>query len=551
MARILAGVVASLALLKTCAADFASYNASEYSIAKAGLLANIGTNGAKPGIVIASPSTSNPNYLYTWTRDSSLVFKLLIDQYTQGRDTSTLQYITDFVTAEGVLQGVSNPSGNVDETAFTGAWGRPQRDGPALRATAMITLGNYLISKGNTSYPTNTLWPKIQIDLDFVSQNWNNTGFDLWEEIDGSSFFTIAVQHRSMREGAAFATKQGDTTRATSYTNSGNALLCFLQSFWSSSSSALIANTNVNDGRSGLDINTILGVIHTFDPAAGPDATTFQPGSDKALLNHYTTVNSFRGSLYSINSGIAAGSAVNLGRYKEDVYFNGNPWYLATLAAAEQLYDALYQWNAAGTISVTSTSLPFFTQLVPSTTVGNYASSSTTYATLVSAVTTYADGFVTLAQKYTPSGGQLSEQYDKAAGTQLSAVKLTWSFASAITAFDAKSKFVPASWGAKGLTATCTTVAVTFKEVATTVLGENIYIVGSISQLANWDTDNAILLSSASYPTWSVTINIPASITFQYKYIRIDNGVVTWESDPNRSLTTPTSGTYTENDTWR
>lgn len=36
-------------LLQTCVADFASYNASEYPVAKAGVLANIGTNGAKPG----------------------------------------------------------------------------------------------------------------------------------------------------------------------------------------------------------------------------------------------------------------------------------------------------------------------------------------------------------------------------------------------------------------------------------------------------------------------------------------------------------------------
>jgi hypothetical protein len=63
--------------------------------------------------------------------------------------------------------------------------------------------------------------------------------------------------------------------------------------------------------------------FRTISPAAGPDAITFQPGSDKALLNHYTTVNSFRGSLYSINSHIAAGQAVNIGRYKEDVYYNG------------------------------------------------------------------------------------------------------------------------------------------------------------------------------------------------------------------------------------
>lgn len=50
------------------------------------LLANIGPNGAKsagaaPGIVIASPSTEEPNYLFTWVRDSSLVFKHIIDEY--------------------------------------------------------------------------------------------------------------------------------------------------------------------------------------------------------------------------------------------------------------------------------------------------------------------------------------------------------------------------------------------------------------------------------------------------------------------------------------
>jgi glucoamylase len=140
-----------------------SYVASESPIARAGLLANIGPNGSKSagakvseasfsrhaniahlllhqaGIVIASPSTSNPDYLYTWVRDSSLVFKEIIDQYTSGRDTSTRSLIDQFVSAEATLQQVSNPSGtvttgglgepkfNIDETAFTGAWGRPQR----------------------------------------------------------------------------------------------------------------------------------------------------------------------------------------------------------------------------------------------------------------------------------------------------------------------------------------------------------------------------------------------------------------------------------------
>lgn len=63
-----------------------TYLAAESPIAKTGLLANIGSSGsksqgAKPGIVIASPSNTNPNYLFTWTRDSSLVFQAIIEQY--------------------------------------------------------------------------------------------------------------------------------------------------------------------------------------------------------------------------------------------------------------------------------------------------------------------------------------------------------------------------------------------------------------------------------------------------------------------------------------
>ena len=90
-------------------------------------------------MVIASPSTSNPNYLYTWVRDSSLVFKTIIDQFTTGEDTSLRGLIDEFTSAESILQQTSNPSGsvsagglgepkfNIDETAFTGSWGRPQR----------------------------------------------------------------------------------------------------------------------------------------------------------------------------------------------------------------------------------------------------------------------------------------------------------------------------------------------------------------------------------------------------------------------------------------
>ncbi|KAI9059251.1 carbohydrate-binding module family 20 protein [Trametes sanguinea] len=485
-----------------------AYVASESPIAKQGA-----------GIVVASPSTENPDYLYTWTRDSSLVFKLLIDQFTSGEDTSLRGLIDDFTSAEAILQQVSNPSGtvstgglgepkfNIDETAFTGAWGRPQRDGPALRATSIIRYANWLLDNGNTTYVSNTLWPVIQLDLDYVADNWNQSTFDLWEEVDSSSFFTTAVQHRALREGATFASRIGQSSVVSGYTTQADNLLCFLQSYWNPSGGYITANTG--GGRSGKDSNTVLTSIHTFDPAAGCDAATFQPCSDKALSNLKVYVDAFR-SIYTINNGIASNAAVATGRYPEDSYMGGNPWYLTTSAVAEQLYDALYVWDQLGGLN------------------------------------------------YTPADGGLAEQFSRSDGTPLSAVDLTWSYAAALTAFAARDGKTYGSWGAAGLKvpASCSggggaTVAVTFNVQATTVFGENIYITGSVAALQNWSPDSALILSAANYPTWSITVNLPANTVVQYKYIRKFNGQVTWESDPNNQITTPSGGSFTQNDVWR
>lgn len=548
------------------------YVATESPIAKAGLLANIGPSGsksagAKAGLVIASPSASNPNYLFTWTRDSALVFKTIIDRFTRGEDGTLRTSIDQYIAAQASLQQVSNPSGsvstgglgeakfNIDGSAFTGPWGRPQRDGPALRATALVTYANWLVDNSNTSFVTSNIWPVLKLDLDYVSIYWNQTGFDLWEEVSSSSFFTTAVQHRALREGAALASKIGQTAAVSVYHAQADNILCFLQSYWNPSGSFITSNTG--GGRSGKDANSALASIHTFDPAAGCDAATFQPCSDKALASLKVYVDSFR-SIYGINSGIASNAAVATGRYPEDVYFNGNPWYLTTAAVAEQLYDALIVWTQRSSLTVTSTSLAFFRQFLPSVTAGTYTSSTPTFITLTSAVRTFADGFLAINAKHTPANGGLAEQFDRNNGSPLSAVDLTWSYASALTAFAAREGVVPASWGAQGLVvpSVCNknvgpTVQVTFNVVATTQFGENIFLTGSLDALQSWSPDNALALSATNYPTWSVTVTLPASTNFEYKYIRKFNGVVTWESDPNNSQSTPVTGSSTINDTWR
>ena len=64
---------------------------------------------------------------------------------------------------------------------------------------------------------------------------------------------------------------------------------------------------------------------------------------------------------------------------------------------------------------------------MPGITIGTYASSSSTYSILTAALKTYADGYMSLIEEYTPSGGALAEQYSRANGAPLSAIDLTWS----------------------------------------------------------------------------------------------------------------------------
>ncbi|KDQ19153.1 carbohydrate-binding module family 20 protein [Botryobasidium botryosum FD-172 SS1] len=566
---LVAAPFASAKPLPRAAADVSSFITSEGPIAYAGIMNNIGPTGskslgAKAGVVIAAPSTS-PDYRYEWIRDSSLVFKLLVDTYTSGGDQSLNALTKTWIESQGRIQQLTNPSGSLstgglgepkfqlNETAFEGPWGRPQRDGPALRSTAMISFANYLFTTGESSYVTTTIWPIVQLDLDYVQNNWNMTGFDLWEEVDGSSFFTSAAQHRALREGAALATKLGDSARATSYTEQAGNILCFLQAYWNPSGSYIVSNINTQVSRTGIDINSVLTAIHIFDAAAGCDAATFQPCSDQALANHYAVVNSFR-SIYGINSNQTG--AVAIGRYAEDVYYNGNPWYLATFAAAEQLYQAIYQWKTTGSIPVTSISLNFFQQLFPSAQVGSYASSSSEFQTIVGAVQDYADEFVAIVAKYVGTNGALSEQFDRNTGAPLSAADLTWSYASALTAFNARAgKFSP-TWGASGLTppSVCgtKTVARTPVTFRLSSQSDNAFLVGSIDVLKAWNASNAIPMTQSTYPNWAVTVDLPVSTTLQYKYIRKSaNGTVTWLSDPNNNLTTPASGPYTVTDVWR
>lgn len=313
-----------------------SWLAHERPIALQSILDNIGASGpraagAQPGIVVASPSKTDPDYFFTWTRDSALTVKSLIDELIISGTPGLEAIIEDYISAQARIQGIENPSGglctgglgeakfNVDETAFTGDWGRPQRDGPALRVIALTAYARRLISKDQSATVSSIIWPIIENDLSYVTEHWNESTFDQWEEVRGASFFTTAMQYRALIEGLRLAR---DIGHGCSHCESeAPKILCFLQSYWTGS--YILSNTE--GGRSGKDINSILTSTHMFDLDVGCDAATFQPCSDLALANHKAVTDSFR-SVYPINKGIPAGVGIAVGRYSEDVYMGGNPW---------------------------------------------------------------------------------------------------------------------------------------------------------------------------------------------------------------------------------
>ncbi len=97
-----------------------------------------------------------------------------------------------------------------------------------------------------------------------------------------------------------------------------------------------------------------------------------------------------------------------------------------------------------------------------------------------------------------------------------------------------------------------TTIPVNFEVNATTVWGQNAYVVGNTASLGNWNPANAVLLSSAAYPLWRGTVSFPAGSAIEFKYIKRDGaGNVVWESGANRTLTVPASGSVQLHDTFR
>ncbi|KAJ2890236.1 hypothetical protein GGI21_006244, partial [Coemansia aciculifera] len=174
------------------------------------ILANIAPfaddTSAMAGAVCASPSRSQPNYYYAWTRDSALVMSEVLNWLKQSPRHYQWEIALDnYVQFSKHLQGLESQlkyglgeaKFHMDGTAFTKSWCNAQSDGPALRALTLAKLVEY--RHGDINLDT-----MIRKDLDYVAREWSqNTHCDIWEESRGLHLYTAMAQYHALRAGAS------------------------------------------------------------------------------------------------------------------------------------------------------------------------------------------------------------------------------------------------------------------------------------------------------------------------------------------------------------
>jgi hypothetical protein len=90
-----------------------------------------------------------------------------------------------------------------------------------------------------------------------------------------------------------------------------------------------------------------------------------------------------------------------------------------------------------------------------------------------------------------------------------------------------------------------TGVPVVFEALnAFTTFGQNVFAVGNIPQLGEWNPEHALALSPNPYPDWSATLELAPGTRVSFKLIkRSESGEVVWENGLDRTFVVPDEGT--------
>lgn len=392
---------------------------------------------ASQGSIVASPVLGSydpePDYFFHWYRDSAIVvdaLRILDDDPHSGLDTR--QHVADFVRfslslraldgralSDGAWRGqvdenfrgylrdateLSRVFGNAvsDETRVNpdgsldiSRWPRPQYDGSAMRALSILRWLRTQRFDAAVHLDMETL---LRGDLTDARRCARLSCFDIWEEEQGRHYYTLRVTAAALRAGAEWLAQRGDYVDSQLCDTAATELMRQLDGYWVEPAGYLKSRV-LDSGMASskdLDISVVLAANH-----AGTQGEPHSAGDARvaATVSHLERLFD---AAYPINRARPPDQAPAMGRYAGDVYFSGGAYYFATLGTAEFYFKA-----AASAADPTP-------------------------------LRARGDAFLRTVQAFTPSSGDMSEQFDQQTGLPRSARHLAWSYAAFISCIAAR-----------------------------------------------------------------------------------------------------------------
>jgi glucoamylase len=391
---------------------------------------------ALPGSVIASPVLAaydpEPDYFFHWFRDAALVMDALrlarhevvgranaaalFDEFVEFslsvqslngatlaldhplKSTTSDEY-KKFLRPDSELRLVradrvaADTRVNPDATLDISQWPRPQNDGPALRALALMRWLQDPAIRIERPIPAETL---LQRDLEFVLQFAGKACYDIWEEDFGLHYYTLLVSSSALREGAKWLKGRGALNLAETCNSEANGLLRILNGFWLDAKEHY-ASRRLSSGAVSpkeLDFAVILAVLHSQNYGGAHSL------ADPKVHATFSRLEELFEAEYPLNRTRSALQGTAMGRYAGDHYYSGGPYFFSTLGAAEFCYRAAAQ-------GMPSEAKAFMLR---------------------------GDEFLRTVRAHAPLDGKLAEQFDRHSGAPSSARDLAWSHAALITA---------------------------------------------------------------------------------------------------------------------
>jgi glucoamylase len=399
---------------------------------------------ARRGAIVASPVLASydpdPDYFFHWYRDSAVVIDALRILAEEGRAQPAARgHFADFVEfnlalerldgrelvrsaewrsrvredfvqflrTDADLGAVHGPAiaaetrVNADATLDISSWARPQHDGPALRALAVL---RWLSGSAPDAGVAAAAARLVRADLAFTRERWRVPCFDIWEEEEGLHYYTLCVAAAALEQGALWLERAGDVVESRGCAAESALIRRTLDEYWLPEQGFYRSRTLASGARSAkeLDIAVILAAIH----AAGSGET--HNARDPRVHATLARLEALFEAEYPINRQRPSERGPAMGRYSGDKYYSGGAYYFSTLGAAELCFlGAVGSGNAREQMR-------------------------------------RGDAFLETVRAFTPASGDLSEQFDQKTGAQTSAKHLAWSYAAFISCIAARRAAMPA-----------------------------------------------------------------------------------------------------------